>query len=273
MAMALTTLANVKAWLFTQNIQAPSTDDALLSRLILAASRTIYSYINLDSLFLTTVNESVDGGGNCRLFLWNWPAISITSLYVDGSNILPAPPQPQQGSGYRLEAFQGMPPAQPQALDLYGRVFTMGRNNVYVTYQAGYCAQGESHVIPNTPYQVTANQTYGTWGQDDGVVSSSGTVFTAVTGAPAAGEYNVTNGIYTFNSADSGTTVLMSYSYIPYDVEQACIEIVSERYRYKERIGMKAKTLAGQETATYDLSGMTSSVKALLQSYKRTNIV
>lgn len=271
MATALTSLTNVKTWCKVTS----SDDDALLTRLIAQASRMIYAYLTTNTLFLQTFSDSYDGVNNTRLILKNWPVVSIGSVYIDGSAILPAPAQPTQGAGYRLEAFNGIPPGSPQALDVCGNRFWKGSQNVYITYDSGYAISDEAHTIPATStYTFTANQTYGSFGQDDGVQSAAGVVYTVVTGAPAAGQYSVnsTTGVYTFNAANAGTAMLISYSYIPADIEQACIEMIAERYFYKQRVGQKTKSLGGQETASYDLSAMSEYVKMLLQPYKRTNI-
>ncbi len=43
--------------------------------------------------------------------------------------------------------------------------------------------------------------------------ASSGLQLTLVASAPAAGQYSVASGVYTFNSADAGKAVLITYSY------------------------------------------------------------
>lgn len=249
-------------------------DDALLNNLILLASRAISGYISRTSLFLTSYSETYDGVGNTRLFVNEWPVISISSLNIGKQNILPAPAPPNEGSGYRLQAFTGAPPGSLQPIDVYGTAFYRGRQNILVNYKAGYSVQNEPQTIPGTPYVIIVNQPYGIWAQDDGVVSASGTVFTAVASSPAQGQYSVdpSTGSYTFNSADTGTAMLISYSYIPADIQQACIEMVTERYRFKERIGMKSKSLGGQETASYDVGMFSKNVMNLLQPYKRVAV-
>ena len=69
---------------------------------------------------------------------------------------------------------------------------------------------GESHVVPGSPYQVTVTLAAG-FIQDLGV-TVGGTALTKVGSAPAAGQYAVSaTGVYTFNSAQSGSTALISY--------------------------------------------------------------
>jgi hypothetical protein len=68
--------------------------------------------------------------------------------------------------------------------------------------------------IPTTPYQVTVTNA-ATFDQDLGVVNAATLVpFAKVTSAPAAGQYSVAAGVYTFSSADnvSGISVLITYT-------------------------------------------------------------
>jgi hypothetical protein len=90
----------------------------------------------------------------------------------------------------------------------------------------------------------------------------------AVSGAPSAGQYNVAGGLYTFAAADAGAGVLVSYGYIPAAINNACIEWVAERYRYRTRIGQSAQTVQGQQTASYSLKDMPDFVRASLDPYR-----
>ena len=54
----------------------------------------------------------------------------------------------------------------------------------------------------------------------------------------------------------------------PADLTQACIEMVSLRYREKDRVGLVSKGLAGETTA-YSLKDMPESVRTLLNRYRR----
>ena len=76
-------------------------------------------------------------------------------------------------------------------------------------------ANGEAATIPaGSPYQVTgANGA--TWQADLGVINATtGLPFTKVASAPVQGQYSVAaGGVYSFNSADAGAAVLLSYTY------------------------------------------------------------
>lgn len=53
-----------------------------------------------------------------------------------------------------------------------------------------------------------------TFVDDDGVLyATSGIPLTKVSSAPAAGQYSVVSGVYTFNSADSGKAIIVNYTY------------------------------------------------------------
>ena len=54
----------------------------------------------------------------------------------------------------------------------------------------------------------------------------------------------------------------------PPDVAQACIELVSQRYRERTRIGEVSRALSGSETVTYSQQDMSSDVKLLLSQYR-----
>ena len=57
---------------------------------------------------------------------------------------------------------------------------------------------------------------------------------------PSQGQYNVSSGVYAFAAADAGAAVLISYGFIPAAINNACIEWVAERYRYRTRVGQSA---------------------------------
>lgn len=74
-----------------------------------------------------------------------------------------------------------------------------------------------STAIPATPYTITPTvPNTGTWDTDLGVVNAATNVpLTKVASAPAAGEYSVADGVYTFAAADetSGVSVIISFAY------------------------------------------------------------
>ena len=63
--------------------------------------------------------------------------------------------------------------------------------------------------------------------------------------------------------------VLVSYGFVPAAINNACIEWVAERYRYRTRIGQSAQTVQGQQTASYSLKEKSDFVRASLDPYRR----
>lgn len=276
-AYDLTTLAAVKAWL---GIDASVTaSDTLLAALISAASRWTLSYLSRGNILQASYADYYDGSGygQNRVLLRRWPVLSI-SLVMVGAVAVPAGTRPTPTnqtavSGYLLEPWSGIPPGRMQALDFFGYCVPSGRQNVQVSYSAGYAVLAETAAVPPSPgpYTVTAAQLYGAWAQDGGVTYADGAALVKVSAAPAAGEYSVDaeTGKYTFAAADAGAAVLLTYSYVPSDLAQACMELVSERFKYRSRIGEASKTLGGQETVTYSQKDMTEAISQMLQNYKQ----
>jgi hypothetical protein len=126
----LTTLDDVKAWLKTGQGAFPATDDALLARLITAASRFIESWL-ARRMALTDWQEVRDGTGGQRLAFANLPVAAVLSVAIDGLVIPPAATDGSCGAGYVFT---------PTELALRGYVFTRRPQNVVMTYTAGFAA-------------------------------------------------------------------------------------------------------------------------------------
>ncbi len=126
----LCALADVKTWLQTGQSAFPDTDDALLTRLITAASQFIQSWLNRQ-IAPGDWQEVRDGSGGQRLAFANFPVTAVLSLSIDGLLITPAPGDGGYGAGYVFS---------PTELALRGYVFTRRAQNVIVSYTAGYAA-------------------------------------------------------------------------------------------------------------------------------------
>jgi hypothetical protein len=129
----LTTLADVKTWLQTSQSAFPPTDDALLSRLITAASQYIQTWLNRQIARCDYI-EVRDGTGGQRLQFARFPVCAVQSLTIDGIAIPPASPLlPSTGlsAGYVFS---------PTQLAIRGYYFTRRVQNVVITYSAGYAA-------------------------------------------------------------------------------------------------------------------------------------
>lgn len=63
-------------------------------------------------------------------------------------------------------------------------------------------------------------------------------------------------------------TYTAGYLVIPTEIEQACIELVSLRYKDRDRIGMVSKAIGG-ETTSYSQKDMSDSIETTLANYKK----
>lgn len=129
----LTTLADVKAWLQTGQSPFPPTEDALLTRLITAASQYIQTWLNR-RVARADYLEVRDGTGGQRLQFACFPVCAVLSLSIDGIAIPPAPlPLPSTGltAGYVFS---------PTQLAVRGYYFTRRAQNIVFSYTAGYAS-------------------------------------------------------------------------------------------------------------------------------------
>lgn len=263
----LTVLPRVQLWLPNAGTAA----NPLLSSIIIPdASRTIVNLLNRDRIHYWTHIRTFDGVGNYQIVLPDYPVISITSVQMGAAMIQPAPlpaaPSTNSfgGYGYRFVPWNGYLPGSPSVVEMVNGRFQRGVQNIVVTYQAGYVVQNEPFTIPSGagPHLYTVTQQFGIWAVDNGVTySDTGAALTpTTTSPPPVGTYNPPAdppatlaglGQYTFSTSDAGRTVLIDYSFIPPDLEAACIQLASETYSYRDRIGQMDKTLGGQETIRY----------------------
>jgi len=272
MACALTTLPHVKQWLGIPEAQTQS--DELINRLIQSASRFLLSKIARRTVAVDEYQELYDGNGKNWMLLKQWPIIEISSIQFGGVTITQELTGVQTGTGFKINP-QDQPDEGVQRITLWGYYFPYGKDNVYVTYTAGWKAEEELEILehssgdPPTPDYgyVTLSKT---WVGNIEVLDDMGVAMLKVASSPAAGQYSVdATGNYTFNLADVGSTITVVYSYVPADLEEACYELIAEGIRYKDRIGLKSKTLGGQETVVYDNSFMSDRITSLLNNFLR----
>lgn len=264
----LTTIAAVQDWL-SSGTNAPGNSDSVISRLITTCSASILSYLQRSSFLSQSWTDVFDGKGKFAFFLNEWPATSITSVTVDG---IAVPASVNGAAGWVLSRWNGYPPGGVQTVEVIGGYcFTRGIQNVSVVYQAGYLVQNEAGVVPAGSTQtITALQPQGMWARDEGVTYADGTPLVQVPSNPTVGQYTVqTGGIYTFNAGDIGQAVLLSYSYVPWSVEDAAMNWVAERYRYRTRIGQRSQSIGGQTSISYDLSDIPAYIKKQLQQFRK----
>lgn len=265
----LAILSGVKAWLDI----AGSDDDQLLAQLITQISRAILNILDRPSILPTSYSETYDGGNDSSIVLRNWPVNGVVSCSVNGVGIPAAPPlvagAPFQ-VGYVLDDTDVAPPGRMQRLSLRGRRFALGLQNVAISYSAGYQVAAEIVTAPVTaPFSVAALAPYGDWASDHGVAYAEGAALAPVAANPSAGQYCVVNGVYTFAAADAGTSLSLTYGYVPADLAVACTDWVAERYAYRTRIGQQSKSLGGQETMAFIVKNVPDFVAFALQPYRR----
>lgn len=289
----LTTLLNVKAWLSTTDYTSTGTGvDVTIAALVTRWSQAILGELERPWILPRIYSrDTYDGDGGTHQFMRNWPVISIQQLAINGRIIPESPivPGGLTGSnyGWRFEAWDGVPPGGPQAIDVVGTCYQRGKQNVQISYTAGYIVQDEAQIIPSavlpTLPKLTVQQPYGIWAQDNGVTyADTGLALTPVTAAPtAAGTYQVIQpdsvqeggdlnppGQYVFFTDDISRPILISYGFIPGALEQICIELVVERMQYRTRVGELSRTINNQVTAKYDDKEFPNYVKPVLQRYR-----
>lgn len=123
--MALTTLENVKAWLSLKPEVAA--DDALLNRLIVAASAFLESWLNR-TILSQQFTDTRNGNGKQVMLFTNYPVTDVTSVVIDEQ---PIPKAVGNGSGWFFDADR---------LYLRGYAFGRGMQNVKIAYSAGYAS-------------------------------------------------------------------------------------------------------------------------------------
>lgn len=255
----LTTLAHVKLWLGIET----ENSDALLRLMIAAASKFVLGYLGRPSLAATDYVEDYDGYGNNFMSLRQWPVVSLSSIGFFGTTITQASTGNPRSNGYILSAEE----SGPSRVTLWGNSFPRARSSITVSYRAGYVTT-QCGNIPATPFKITTDRV---WLSDEGVDFEEGLALVRVDESPGPGEYAVVDGVYEFNTADSGQAVCIRYSYVPADIEQATYQMVGEQFKYKDRIGVKSKSLSGGvgETVSFSETDMTPYLATLLQPYKR----
>ncbi len=256
----LTTLSRAENWISG----VTSGSSTILQQLISAMSNQIYGKLNRGRIYSRNVVSTFDGTGTNQIVLLAYPVTSITQVQV-GAAIIPASPLPNPttgiaaglntGYGWRFVPWNGGLPGENCVLEFKSGYWWPGVQNIQVSYVAGYLIASEPQSVPASPgpYTVLVDQPNGIWSRDNGVVyASSGVALTPVTSSPTVGEYIPPSdsgpGLYTFSSFDSSAALLISYSFIPSDLEQACIQLVAESWKYSGRVGMESQMLGGQES-------------------------
>ena len=270
----LTTLAAAKA----AARLTTAGDDDLIQRFVTTLSRTFINKCNRQSFYGRTVTTALTATKVGYLILPEYPVTSVSALSSAGSSIpaavAPTPGAPQQPSGYLLTpSWDGVPPGSAQQITAYGYGFGGGPGGVPITYRAGYEVIGEAATVPASgAYTVAPAAVYGAAMVDSGV-TLAGVAMVKVASAPAAGQYSFTQDVatglwgYTFNAAQAGAAVLISYSFSPWDVFGAVAEWVAERYKYRDRMSETTRSINGQQTAGFKIDDMPDFVAMVANQY------
>lgn len=139
----LTTLTDVKNYLKLNTTDA--TRDGILTLIIAAVEEKIKQYCHTDFKQTTYTNEYYDGDGTPILVVKHFPIISVASLYDDpdrefGSNSL------IQATDYVIYKEKGIIKLiQDNDLITLTGEFSLGQQNIKITYDAGYTT---------VPYQI-----------------------------------------------------------------------------------------------------------------------
>jgi gp6-like head-tail connector protein len=142
----LTTLGDVKSWLQTGQNAFPATDDALLTRLITAASQFIQTWLNRQ-ITLQDWIETRDGLGNIlgpsevRYQFAAFPVTAVSRVVVDGV-VMPAIPTPAQSGAAAVGTMAGQRGYlfTPTQLVIRGYAVPRKAGCVTLQYTAGYAA-------------------------------------------------------------------------------------------------------------------------------------
>jgi hypothetical protein len=250
----LVTLASVKRYL----VIPTSNSDGLIAELIARESRLVEQWTSRRFPAVTNTAKRLNGTGGCMLVLPDSPIIGIDLLQI-GATVIPASSDGLQ-TGYTFD---------DTTIYLTGGArFPQGRQNVLCSWTAGY-QEAETGFIPTDNPATLAPSTGGAAAQNVSVKNAAtGAALVEVGSNPATGQYSFADGIYTFAAADFGVRVTMTYYYVPGPVAMACIEMVGLDLKQRDNLGVTSKTLGG-ETITYTDKGMSSSVKEMLQPYRR----
>jgi hypothetical protein len=241
----LTTLQNLQTYL---GIAAPPPTDEQLAGMISRVSGMIRAFLARPSLTSQTYTRLFDGTGTGRLMLPDWPVTAVSSLIIGARTYTQAPnpgpsfgnaaPLPPAWGGYRFAPWDGNAPGRPVTIELLGPdLFCRDSNNVLVTYTAGYLT-AETWAVPAAPGELNLLQPRGIFAADAGVAyAGGGAALTAMPAgsALAAGQYIAPSAlqsppVYAFAAADAGKSVVISYSFVPGALEQACLDAISALY-------------------------------------------
>ena len=307
----LLTVSQVEAYLNSSNTGSYNSNfsGVLIPLAISAVSQDWLSFTGRRSLNrFIPCNDFFDGMGPDRQFLADFPVAQVTGLWINGTQI-PQGGYNQNGSaqyGWTLDRKResisligvnpvgyglGRGPSGTYAAT-GGPLLRQGvstrfsyndaaRQNVQVQYFAG-----ETQQIPaSPPYQITVSQSGsdGLFGQgplfyaDLGVICAMPqnglmVTFSQVSAVTQAGQYSVdVNGVYTFDVADAGRWVSVTYAYNApmLDIQQAAIESVALTLQRQKSTGLKSFSDQPGGSTTYVKAFRAEAAVMIMEKYRR----
>lgn len=252
--------------------------DTLMQRLISSVSTYIQSWLNRTIRNLD-YSQVMSGQGGKSIMLPDYPITAVNTVFIDGITI---PQRPNLGVGatvgfigvgFGAPWYMGGPPGftwDNNRVMLTGAYeFTRGFSNVQIDYSAGFMVSNEPQTIPSVSPYVLTTQAHWNAGDRGVVYSANNAPLTQVTSGPVAGQYSIdSNGVYTFSAADAGVSVQISYSYVPFDVEQAAVDMIGDWFKYRSRIGVLSESIE-QQTITFTNQSITARAQGILNQYRR----
>lgn len=275
----LVTLSDAMAWLGVPN----AAEEVTVQDLITNVSLDFLRYTGRSTLnSILPFNETYDGSGSQRQFLRNGPILQVVSLSINGRQ--QAASTMFGVAGYLIDQDRkslslrggstGAGSFSTTTFGSWGPFFQKGIQNIAVSYFAGYSLMpAEPQQIPaSSPYQVTVANA-ANFVLDMGVIyQQTGIALVPVASSPAQGQYTVTNaGLYTFNAADTGLKIVISYGYngAPEDLQVACKRVLSLRYKRKPQEDLKTKMMSEGGTTTFQSWEFPLEVKRTLENHRR----
>ena len=67
---------------------------------------------------------------------------------------------------------------------------------------------------------------------------------------------------------DAGVQVAISYAMVPAELEQACVDMIGDWFRYKDRTGKLSEGIEGQ-TITFVNTAIPARTQGVLNQYKK----
>lgn len=227
-----------------------------------------------------TYTEVYDGTGRDIQFLRNTPIMSVTSLKINGYAI-------QESTAFGVLGYGISDDGKSIFLRHGGRgrfspiggrmSFQQGRQNVEITYTAGFSEQAVANELQTIPAGLTVSASVIPWLADSGVsYFSNGNPLSPVLIAPLQGQYFIQSpGVYLFNAADAAAQVLLNYSAAgtPPDVSLAVTKMVYLTYKRRGWEGLRSVAQKDIGQTTYTSWEVDPSVAEAIRNYTRTALV